>query len=274
MGEKDLQEIERAVIKKYRKVLWAPFIRAIKEYELIQSGDVIAICISGGKDSLVLAKLMQELYRNGNRNFSLEFLAMDPGYTKEHRANLEENLERLGIPCHIYDADIFSVADVIAGQYPCYMCARMRRGSLYAAAKARGCNKIALGHHFDDVVETILLNVLYAGKYNTMMPKLKAKNFENMELIRPLSYVREADILKFMDHIDMQPLDCACTITAQKKGNQRYMIKAMLARLAKEIPNVEMSIYRSAQNVNLDQILGYTTEGNRVSFLENYEARE
>lgn len=267
----ELSQIERAIIKKYRKVLWSPFVRAIREYELIRPGDTIAVAISGGKDSLLLAKLMQELYRNGERNFTLEFLAMDPGYTKEHRNNLEHNLQVLGIPCHIYDADIFAVSDHIAGEYPCYMCARMRRGFLYAHAQKLGCNKLALGHHFDDVIETILLNVLYAGKYNTMMPKLRAKNFENMELIRPLSYVREADILKFTNYAEIYPLDCACTVTAKRKGNQRYMIKALLARLKEDIPNVEMSIYRSAQNISLDQIIGYTTKGERYSFLDHYE---
>lgn len=267
----ELSRIERAIIKKYRKVLWSPFIRAIREYELIRPGDRIAVAISGGKDSLLLAKLFQELYRYGERNFSLEFLAMDPGYKKEHRKNLENHLDLLGIPCTIYDADIFAISDGIAGEYPCYLCARMRRGSLYAQAQKAGCNKLALGHHFDDVIETILLNILYAGKYNTMMPKLKAKNFENMELIRPLSYIREADILRFVEYAGIQPLDCACTITAKKKGNQRYFVKSIVAQLREEIPNVEMSIYRSAQNVNLDQILGYTTGGYRTSFLDHYD---
>lgn len=270
MDTRTLQEIERSIIKKFRKTLWRPFLKGVKEYELIEPGDKIAVAISGGKDSLLLAKLMQELHRHGERNFSLEMIAMDPGYATCKRENLEESLRLLGIHAHIYDADIFDVAREIAGEYPCYMCARMRRGSLYAKAQELGCNKVALGHHFDDVIETILLNIFYGGKYNTMMPKLKSKNFDGMQLIRPMTYVREEDIIAFSNYANLDPLDCACTVTAQKKGNQRYQIKAMLARMKEDIPNVEMSIYRSAQNVSLDQVLGYSTQGEHHSFLENF----
>ncbi len=265
-----IQDIERNIIKKYRKVLWSPFVKAVKEYELIQNGDKIAVAISGGKDSLLLAKLFEELHKNGVQNFSLDYIAMDPGYTEEKRRDLEENLKILGVPAHIYNTDIFEVAQEIAGEYPCYMCARMRRGSLYAKAKELGCNKVALGHHFDDIIETILLNILYGGKYNTMMPKLKSKNFENMELIRPMAYIKEKDIITFAENSGLNPLDCACTVTAQKTGNQRYQIKALLARLREDIPNVDMSIYRSAQNVNLNQILAYTKDGESHNFLENF----
>ncbi len=268
---RELPDIERALIKKFRKELWGPFVKAVKEYELIQTGDHIAVCISGGKDSLLLAKLLQELHRHGNRNFSLSFIAMDPGYLPEKRKDLETALDVLAIPAEVYDADIFEVADAMAGEYPCYLCARMRRGSLYAKAKELGANKIALGHHFDDVVETILLNILFAGKYNTMMPKLQATNFPGMELIRPLVYVKEEDILRFTDYAGLRPLDCACTVTADRTGNRRYQVKAILARLRDEIPNVDISIYRSAQNVQLDQILGWSREKNKHFFLDTYD---
>lgn len=267
---RELAEIERALIKKFRKELWAPFVKAVKEYELILPGDHIAVCISGGKDSLLLAKLLQELRRHGERNFSLSFIAMDPGYLPEKRQDLMRALDHLQIPCEVYDSDIFEVADELAGEYPCYLCARMRRGSLYAKAQELGANKIALGHHFDDVVETILLNILYAGKYNTMMPKLRAKNFPGMELIRPLVYIKEEDILRFTDFAGLRPLDCACTVTAQKTGNRRYQMKAILSRLRDEIPNVDISIYRSAQNVQLDQVLGFTRENEKHFFTDDY----
>ena len=191
---KELKEIERSLIKRYRKYLWSKFIKGIKEYDLIQDGDKIAIAISGGKDSLLLAKLFQELQKNGRNNFELEFIAMDPGYHPEIRKLLVENLDYLGIPAKIFPANIFDVAEEIAKDNPCYICARMRRGALYAKAQELGCNKLALGHHFDDVIETILLNVLCAGNYKTMMPKLHAQNFEGMEIIRPLYLVEEKSI--------------------------------------------------------------------------------
>lgn len=266
-----LADIERSLIKKFRKELWRPFVRAVKEYELIVPGDSIAVCISGGKDSLLLAKLLQELHTHGNQNFSLQYVAMDPGYTKEKRSDMERALAALQIPAHIYETDIFSVSDELAGDYPCYLCARMRRGSLYAKAREIGANKIALGHHFDDIVETILLNILYAGKYNTMMPKLKATNFPGMELIRPLAYVKEADILRFTDYAGLNPLDCACTVSAKRTGNQRYQVKALLADLRERIPQVDISIYRSAQNVQLEQILGWKAQGEHHFFLDDYE---
>lgn len=271
MSAPALAEWERALIRTYRKRLWSPFVRAIREFELIEDGDGIAVAISGGKDSLLMAKLFQELHKHGKRNFSLQFIAMDPGYAPEKRADLENLVEQLDIPVDIYATDVFAVAEKMAGEYPCYMCARMRRGALYAKAQSLGCNVLALGHHFDDVIETILLNVLYGGKYNTMMPKLRAKNFPGMRLIRPLTYIREADIRRFFHMTGLEPLDCACSVTARRTGNQRYMVKALIARLKDEIPNVEQSIFRSAQNVNLDQLLGYTEGTRRVSFLDRWE---
>lgn len=268
---KPLADIERSIIKTYRKHIWSKFIKAIKEYELVQDGDKIAVAISGGKDSLLLAKLFQELHKNGNRNFDLEFIAMDPGYHPEIRTLLEENCEYLGIPVHIYDADIFKVADRIASDYPCYMCARMRRGALYGKAEELGCNKLALGHHFNDVIETTMLNLLCAGSFKTMMPKLKAKNFENMELIRPLYLIEETYIQRFIQNSGIWPLNCACMVSAKKIGNKRYEIKDLIENLKKDFHNVDMSIFRAAQNVGMDTILGWDKDGVKYSFLDEYE---
>lgn len=267
---KPLKDIERSIIKTYRKHIWSKFIKAIKEYDLIQDGDKIAVAISGGKDSLLMAKLFQELYKNGNQNFELEFIAMDPGYHKDIRSLLEDNCKYLDIPVNIYDADIFQVADKIASDYPCYMCARMRRGSLYGKAKELGCNKLALGHHFNDVIETTMLNLLCAGNFKTMMPKLKAQNFENMELIRPLYLIEELYIQRFIQNAGIWPLNCACMVAAKKIGNKRYEIKDLLEELRKDFANVDMNIFRAAENVNMDGILGWQKEGEKHLFLEEY----
>lgn len=267
---KPLADIEKSIIKTYRKHIWAKFIKSINEYKLIEDGDKIAVAISGGKDSLLLAKLFQELYKNGQRNFELEFIAMDPGYHPEIRELLEENCKYLEIPVLIYDANIFDVANEIASDYPCYMCARMRRGSLYGKAKELGCNKLALGHHFNDVIETTMLNLLCAANFKTMMPKLKAQNFENMELIRPLYYVEEKDIERFIKNSGIWPLNCACMVAAKKIGNKRYEIKALLETLRKDFKNVDMSIFRAAENVNMDGIIGWKEDGEKHSFLDEY----
>ena len=232
--------------------------------------DKIAVAISGGKDSLLMAKLFQELYKNGNRNFELEFIAMDPGYHTEIRELLEENCKYLGIPVHIYDADIFAVADKIAQDYPCYMCARMRRGSLYGKARELGCNKLALGHHFNDVIETTMLNLLCAGSFKTMLPKLKAQNFEGLELIRPLYLIEETYIQRFIQNAGIWPLNCACMVAAKKIGNKRYEIKDLLETLRKDFVNVDINIFRAAENVNMDGILGWQEDGEKHSFLDEY----
>ena len=268
---KELKDIERSIIKTYRKHIWGKFIKAIKEYDLIQEGDKIAVAISGGKDSLLMAKLFQELYKNGNRNFQVEYIAMDPGYHPDIRKLLEENCEYLQIPVQIYDADIFKVADKIASDYPCYMCARMRRGALYGKAKELGCNKLALGHHFNDVIETTMLNVLCAGSFKTMMPKLKAKNFEDMELIRPLYLIEEMYIQRFIQNSGIWPLNCACMVAAKKIGNKRYEIKALIEDLKKNFKNVDMSIFRAAENVSMDTVLGWEKDGIKYSFLDEYD---
>lgn len=271
---KALRDIERSIIKTYRKNIWSKFIKAIKEYELIQDGDKIAVAISGGKDSLLMAKLFQELHKNGNQNFDVEYIAMDPGYHPDIRKLLEDNCDYLDIPVTIYDTDIFKVADRIAGDYPCYMCARMRRGALYGKAKELGCNKLSLGHHFNDVIETTMLNLLCAGSFKTMMPKLKAKNFENMELIRPLYLIEEQYIQRFIQNSGIWPLNCACMVAAKRIGNKRYEIKDLIENLKKDFKNVDMSIFRAAQNVNMEAILGWEVDGKKHLFLDEYDKGE
>ena len=268
--KKSLYDIERSRIKTYRKHIWAKFVRAVREYELVQSGDKIAVAISGGKDSLILAKLFQELMNHGNKSFELEFIAMDPGYNKDIRELLEKNCEYLGIPVHIYETDVFEVADELARDNPCYMCARMRRGALYSKAEELGCNKLALGHHFNDVIETIMLNVLCSANFKTMMPKLKARNFENMELIRPMYLIEEEYIKRFTKKSGIQALDCTCTVSAKKIGSKRQEIKELIESLRGSFSNVDMSIFRSAQNVNIDAIVGWEENGEKYSFLDEY----
>ncbi|MDU3827934.1 MAG: tRNA 2-thiocytidine biosynthesis TtcA family protein, partial [Peptostreptococcus sp.] len=231
---KSLKEIEKSITKRYRKRLWSKFIKAIKTYELVQEGDKIAVAISGGKDSMLMAKMFQELKRHSPVNFELVYLAMDPGYHDSIRKLLEDNCEYLDIPLVTFDSQIFEVADRIASDYPCYMCARMRRGALYGKAEELGCNKLALGHHFDDVIETTMLNVLCAGNFKTMLPKLKSTNFEGIELIRPLYYIREEDIIRWMTYTGIWPLNCACMVAAKKTGNKRYEIKDLIKNLSKD----------------------------------------
>ena len=268
--KKPLEEIERSIIKTYRKQIWSKFIKAIKEYELIEDGDKIAVAISGGKDSLLMAKLFQELYRYGKQNFELEFIAMDPGYHPEIRKLLEENCDYLNIPVEIYDTDVFKVADRIAGDYPCYMCARMRRGALYGKAEELGCNKLALGHHFNDVIETTMLNILCNGSIKTMMPKLKAQNFDNMELIRPLYLIEEEYIKRFIQNSGIWPLNCACMVAAKKIGNKRFEIKDLIEKLKPSFVNVDINIFRALENVNMDGIIGWKEDDIKHSFLDDY----
>lgn len=263
-------EMERALIKTYRKDLWVRFIKAVNQYELIDEGDKIAVAISGGKDSLTLAKLFQELERHGKKHFELEFIAMDPGYKSENRLRLEENCKAMGIPVKVHDSDVFQVANKVGGDKPCYMCARMRRGNLYAKAQELGCNKLALGHHLDDVVETIMLNIIFSGNYKTMMPKLRAENFEGMELIRPMYFIEEEAIIRYMQRIGISALDCACAIAEKKEGNMRFFVKDLIEDLKKVNPNIKLSIFRSAENVNIDAITGWIEKGEKHSFLEKY----
>ena len=268
---KPLKEIERSILKKYRKYTWSKFIKAIKDYKLVEEGDKIAVAISGRKDSLLLAKMFQELKRHGQVNFELEFIAMDPGYHPDIRQLLIDNCEYLEIPIKLFDANIFEVADEIASDYPCYMCARMRRGALYNKAEELGCNKLALGHHFDDVIETTMLNLLCAGNFKTMLPKLNSTNFDGIQIIRPLYYIREESIIKFIQNSGIWPLNCACMVAAKKTGNKRYEIKDLIKSLGENFQEVEKSIFRAAQNVYLDSVLGWDQDGKKHSFLEKFE---
>ncbi|NLY45644.1 MAG: tRNA 2-thiocytidine biosynthesis protein TtcA [Tissierella sp.] len=268
--KKPLKEIERSIIKTYRKHIWSKFIKAIKEYQLIEDGDKIAVAISGGKDSLLMAKLFQELHQYGNQNFELEFIAMDPGYHSEIRTLLEENCEYLNIPVEIYDTDVFQVANKIAGDYPCYMCARMRRGALYSKAQELGCNKLALGHHFNDVIETTMLNLLCNGTMKTMMPKLKAQNFKNMELIRPLYLIEEEYIKRFIQNSGIWPLNCACMVAAKKIGNKRFEIKDLIENLKPTFANVDINIFRALENVDMNGVIGWKEDDEKHSFLDDY----
>lgn len=272
--ENDLQPlnyIEKSIIKKYRKELWTKFIKAIKEYDLVQPGDKIAVAISGGKDSLLLAKLFQELQNHGMKNFELEFICMDPGFNESNRKQLEKNCEHLNIPIKIFDKQVFRVVDEIANDYPCYLCARMRRGALYAYAEELGCNKVALGHHFDDAIETIMMNILCSGQYKTMMPKLKSSNFENMELIRPLYFVKEKDIKRFSSTNGLNPMNCGCIVAAKKTSSKRSEVKELIKTLSETFTDVDKNIFASSNCVHTEAILGWKTEERRFNFLENYD---
>lgn len=268
---KPLQEIERSIIKRYRKNIWSKFIKAVKDFDLVREGDKIAVGISGGKDSLLLAKLFQEYNRHGRINFELEFIAMDPGFNESNKNLLLENCKYLDIPVHMFDSGIFEVVDRIAKDYPCYMCAKMRRGALYTKAQELGCNKLALGHHFDDVIETTLLNVLYSGNFKTMLPKLKSENFERLELIRPLYYIKEHDIKRFAQNNGISPMNCGCVVAAQKTSSKRLEMKELIKTLKKTSNNVDKSIFQSAQNVNMDSILGWKKDKEKYSYLDFYD---
>lgn len=268
----DIKEIEKSLIKKYRKELWSPFIRAVKEFELINEGDTVGVAISGGKDSLLLAKLIEELHKHSKVNFDVKYICMNPGYDEANLELLKKNLDYLKIPAEIYDSRVFDISETFAdGGNPCYLCARMRRGFLYAKAKELGCNKLALGHHLNDVIETIMINVLYAGNYKTMKPKLTAQNFDDMLLIRPLYYLREEDIIRWRDFAELSALDCACTVTKSSESHTRKKVKELIAELRKDNPNVEMSILRSSENVNCDMVLGYQVKGEKHSFMEEFK---
>lgn len=267
---KSINEVERSIQKNYRKYLWSPFIKAIKDFALIEEGDRIAVAISGGKDSLLMAKLFQMLYRHTDVPFTPVFLSMDPGFNSKNKENLLKNCEELGIPVHFFDSDIFQVVDKISKDYPCYMCARMRRGFLYSKAQELGCNKLALGHHFDDVIETTMLNILYAGNFKTMVPKLHSTNFEGLELIRPLYYIREESIKSFITSNEIIAMNCGCDVAAGKTSSKRREVKELIAALKETNSNVDKSIFQSAMNINLDAILGYEKNGTKHDFLDIY----
>ena len=274
------QLVERSIITKYRKVLWNPFIEAVKRYEMIQPGDRIAVCISGGKDSMLLAKLMQQLQKHSDFPFELVFLVMDPGYNELNRQKIESNAALLNIPVTIFESDIFEVADS-AGKSPCYLCARMRRGYLYRRAQELGCNKIALGHHFNDVVETTLISMFYGSQLQAMLPKLHSTNFEGMTLIRPLYCVHEDDIIAWARDNSLEFIQCACRLTERSAADtwdvnvsKRKEIKLLLRRLRQGNPNIEKSIFNSIHAVALDTMPGFKTGGVEHSFLERFNAME
>lgn len=269
--------IEESIVRKFTRPIWHRFLKGIKEYDLVQEHDRIAVCISGGKDSMMMAKCMQRLQRYSKFPFEVEYIVMDPGYNARNRRKIIENAALMGIPIRIFDVRIF---DVVAGmeQNPCYMCARMRRGHLYKAAQDLGCNKIALGHHFDDVIETILMGMLYGSQIQTMMPKIHSENFPGMELIRPLYLVRESDILAWKDYNDLTFIQCACRMTENidKSGDgigasKRQEIKMLLAQLRSVSPHIDMNIFRSVENVNLKTIISYHIGGEYHHFLDDYD---
>lgn len=279
-GEKEnerAREIEKSIRKKFHKVLFSRFAKAINEYDMIQENDKIAVCISGGKDSMLMAKLFQELKRHNKFPFELVFLVMDPGYSEANRKIIENNAKLMDIPITIFESEIFDAVYDIEDS-PCYLCARMRRGYLYSHAKELGCNKIALGHHYDDVIETILMGMLYGGQVQTMMPKLHSTNFEGMELIRPMYLIREDDIKHWRDYNDLHFIQCACHFTDTcttcdpdgRTVSKRMEIKQLIARLKEVNPYVENNIFRSVENVNLSTIIAYKKDGVKHSFLETY----
>lgn len=271
------KDVERSIIKKFKKTIWRQFTKAINEYEMIKDGDKIAVCISGGKDSMLMAKLFQELERHGKKNFEVVFLVMNPGYNEVNYETIMNNAKILNVPITVFRTEIFdTVADITDS--PCYLCARMRRGHLYSKARELGCNKIALGHHFDDVIETIVMGMLYGAQIQTMMPKLHSTNFPGMELIRPLYLIREDDIIHWARYNDLHFIQCACRFTENcascggtEKGSKRAEIKELIHSLEKKSPYVAKNIFRSVENVNLNTVIAYKKAGVRHHFLDHYD---
>lgn len=275
------REIARSAVKRFRLALWAPFMRALREYRLLENGDRVAVCVSGGKDSMLMALLFQELLRHGWLDVGVEFLVMDPGYGEEAMGLIAENARLLGIPVRVGRTEIFAAVESMGGN-PCYPCARMRRGALYELAQGLGCNKIALGHHYDDVVETVLMGMLYAGKIKTMMPKIRSANHPGMELIRPLYLIREADIVRWRDTNGLTFIHCACPLAdaggeqgcGRGGGSKRDEVKGLIQQLLQTNPQVKENIFHSVDNIDLDAVTGYRWEGTRHGFLEWYDGRE
>ena len=278
ISENRLKEIERSIIKKFRKPIWSKFVKAIKDFEMIEEGDRICVCISGGKDSMLLAKCFQELQKHGKINFELEFLVTDPGYDKTNLGRVLDNARLLGIDINMFETHIFEIVSKVETG-PCYLCARMRRGHLYAGGQKLGCNKIALGHHQDDVIETIMLNLCYGSEVKTMMPKLHSTNFEKMQLIRPLYYIEEKDIISWKDYNSLTFINCACPLNdtcdldegeVPKIGKRREM-KNLLKTIDKVNPEIKQNIFRSLENVNMEAVVGYRKEKKRYTFMDSYD---
>ena len=271
------KEIERSIIKKFRKEIWSQFVSAIQKYDLIHENDKIMVCISGGKDSFLLAKCIQELIRHGKFPFEAKYVVMNPGYKESVLDCIKKNAEILNVPIQIFKSDIFEVADRIGGESPCYLCARMRRGYLYSKAQELGCNKIALGHHFDDVIETTLLSMLYSSEIKTMMPKLKSENFKGLELIRPMYHIKEESIKAWAKSNHLTFINCACKFTEKssiENISKRKEIKELISQLREVYPSVDKNIFKSMDNVNLNCVLGYSKNGIRTEFVEDYNNRK
>ena len=276
----ELLDIERSIITKYRKTIWSKFVKAIQEYELIKENDNIMVCISGGKDSFLLAKCIQELIKHGKFPFTAHYVVMDPGYNKVNRELIEENAKKLGVPIEIFETDIFDSVASVDVKGACYLCARMRRGNLYAKAQELGCNKIALGHHFDDVIETTLLSMLYGAEIKTMMPKLHSDNFKGIELIRPLFLVHQEDIISWKNNAGLTFLNCACRFTESCSTNpketdsKRVEIRNLIKELKKINKDVDHNIFKALENVNMNCIIGYHKDKENHTFLEEYDKKE
>lgn len=270
------KEIERSIIKRFRKEIWSKFVKAVKEYQLINENDKIMVCISGGKDSFLMAKCIQELERHSDVKFEAKYVVMDPGYNKKNREYIIENAKKLNIPITIFESNIFEVVSSV-GDSPCYLCARMRRGYLYSKSQELGCNKISLGHHFNDVIETTLLSMFYGSEIKTMLPKLHSENFSGLELIRPLYLVREKDVLAWRDYNNLEFLNCACKFTEltssieKENISKRKEIKKLIASLKEVNPNIDNNIFNSINNINLNTVLGYKKDGVKYSFLDDYD---
>ena len=269
------EEIERSLIKKFRKDIWCKFTKAVREYELISDNDNIMVCISGGKDSFILAKCIQEIKKHGKVKFDAHFVVMDPGYSKINRKKIEENAKIMNIPIEIFESDIFDIVTKV-DKSPCYLCAKMRRGFLYDKAHKLGCNKIALGHHFDDVIETTLLSMFYGSEVRTMMPKLKSAHFEGLELIRPMYLVKEESIIAFKNYHNLEFLNCACKFTLENTikdddSSKRKEMKKLIKKLREENKNIDYNIFKALDNVNLNCVLGTKKNGIYKSFLEEYD---
>ena len=262
-------DIERSIIKTYRKDIWRKFTKAVTIYDLIKDGDKIAVCISGGKDSFLLAKCMQEIKKHGKIKFDLEFIVMDPGYSKENLEKVKKNADLLGIPIKVYESTIFDSLKSMDVKSPCYMCARMRRGHLYKFAQDLGCNKIALGHHYNDVIETIMLGILYNGEIVSMLPKIKSKNFPGMELIRPLYLVRESAIINWLKYNELEFINCACPL--KKEDSKRAEVKELIKKLRETNKFVEYNIFKSVENININQVMGYLKDNERYNYYDDYE---
>ena len=270
------KDIEKSIIKKYRKDIWSRFVKAVKDYELIKENDKVMVCISGGKDSYLLAKCVQELMRHGKIHFDAHYVVMNPGYSDFNKELILENAKILNVPIEMFESDIFNVVDKVDFKSPCYMCARMRRGYLYNKAKELGCNKIALGHHFDDVIETTLLSMLYGSEIKTMMPKLHSDNFEGLELIRPMYLVKEESILSWKKSNDLTFINCACRFTENcavedDNTSKRKEVKNLIKQLRKNNPNADYNIFKALDNINLNCVLGTKKDGEYKSFLEDYD---